>query len=341
MQLSQLNQNRLNKWSISSELISSDAEKKWFHIEILSFPQNLFYIIDPKTGKKVWCKNVDCSLNTSLAFRTTKFKDATYFMLEKFWIRIPKTRYILKNDIPFLESKYANLKFPVVTKPIDGTHGDGVAIHLSNFHELREGLKYTFATWTPKAIVQEQIVGEDYRIIVVWGKMIAAALRTPPFVVGDGKSSIQQLIDRENKNPLRGEWNHTTPLSQIKIDEEVVSLLAEKNLKLQSILPKWEMIFVRKNANLSTGGWSIDVTDLVHQSVQKTCENAAKAIDMEVAAIDFMCSDISKDIWETKGAIIEINHTPGLRMHHFPSQWTSRDVAWAIVDRVIQKFFTI
>ncbi len=167
MQLSDLNPKRLNKWSISSELIASDAEKKGYKVEILSFPQNLFYIIDPYSGKKVWCKNVDCSLNTSLAFRTTKFKDATYFMLEREGIRIPKTRYVSRKDLDTLEEKFSHIEFPVVTKPIDGTHGDGVAVGIQNFQELRNALDYTFKTGTSRSILQEQISGDDHRIIVV------------------------------------------------------------------------------------------------------------------------------------------------------------------------------
>lgn len=104
-------------------------------------------------------------------------------MLERQNIRIPKTRYVRPNDIEILEKKFADIEFPLITKPVDGTHGDGVALGIDDFTELRKALDYTFQTGTPKAILQEQISGDDHRIIVVGGKVVAAALRTPPYVV--------------------------------------------------------------------------------------------------------------------------------------------------------------
>lgn len=148
------------------------------------------------------------------------------------------------------------------------------------------------------------------------------------------KKTIKELINIENKNPLRGKWDHYAPMSQIKIDNEAIWCLEDQWVELKTVLEKWKRIDVRKNANLSTGGLSLDVTDKVHPSVKDMCERWAKALTLWLAWIDFVTTDISKPIKETWWAIIEANHTPGIRMHHFPSEWKPRNVAKAILKQL-------
>lgn len=322
--------NNTRSWSISSELIVQEAQKMWFKVSIISVPKNLFSI--EWNWKKIFFKNIDGGQNSSYAFKVTKSKDYTYFLLEKDNIRIPKTKYIWRSWIDKAADIIKWMDYPIITKPVDGTHWDWVAVDIDNLRELKDSLEYSFRTWTKKVIIQEQIKWSDHRIVVVWWKMVAAANRIPPFIIWDWKSKVKDLIHNENKNPLRWKWDHNAPLSPIKVDDEAKGTLLEQWYSLTDILEKWKKIFVRKNWNLSTWWISIDVTDKVHPSVKKTCEDAAKCLTLWVAWIDFITTDISKSIEETKWAIIEINHTPWLRMHHFPSEWKSRNVAREILN---------
>lgn len=315
-------------WSISSELIVTEAEKMWLKVDIVDIPKNLFEISN--NDKTIKFKNIDCWLNSSYAFRVAKFKDTTYYLLEREWIRVPKTKYLVrKNKDKYMEF-LKDLEFPVVTKPVDWSHWDWVAVNINNYEELKEALNYSFWKDTSKVIIQEQIPWVDHRVVIVWWKMVAAALRVPPFIIWDGEKTIKELIDIENKNPLRWE-NHNAPLSQIKVDEEAIDTLKEQWYEIESIVEKEKKVNIRKNANLSTWWISIDLTDKVHPSVQKTCEEAAKTLTLWIAWVDFVTTDISKDIKETKWAIIEVNHTPWLRMHHYPSQGKPRNIANSIL----------
>lgn len=321
--------NNTRNWSISAELLVVEAEKLWLDVKIIDIDKNLFTIEGNWIIRHF--KNVDWWLNTSYGFRVTKFKDYTYLLLDHYWIRVPKTTYINRKDKDNYREVLKDIVFPVVTKPVDWTHWDWVSIDIKSMDELKNALEYSFWTSVEKVVVQEQIQWFDHRIVVLWWKMVAASLRIQPYIIWDGEKTIKQLIDLENKNPLRWKWNHNTPLSQIKVDNESIEIIKKQWFTLNSILDKWLKVLIRKNANLSTGWLSIDVTDIVHPTVKESCEKSAKILTLWLAWIDFMSTDISKSIDETKWAIIEINHTPGLRMHHFPYEWISRNIAKEIL----------
>lgn len=324
-----MNNTNTRKWSISSELIVWEALKLWFKVDIIDEVRDLFTI--EWNWIKRHFKNVDWWLNTSYAFRVTKFKDYTYLLLEHYNIRVPKTRYLIRKNKDNYLKYLKDLHFPVVTKPVDWTHWDWVAVNIDNYSELKKALDYSFWENTSKVIIQEQIPWVDHRIVTVWWKLVAAALRIPPFVIWDWKKTIKELIDIENENPLRWKWDHNTPMSQIKVDEEAIDTLKEQWVNLETILENWRKVSIRKNANLSTGWLSIDVTDKVHPSVKELVEKTSDALTIWLAWVDYITTDISKGVEETRGAIIEVNHTPGLRMHHFPSEWKSRNIAKEII----------
>ncbi len=185
-------------------------------------------------------------------------------------------------------------------------------------------------------IIQPFYKGEDYRIIVINHKYIAAMKRVPAHIQWDGKSNIKTLIQQENLNPIRWEL-HSKWLSIIPIDQETENCLINQWLNRESIPEKDQIIYVRKNANLSTGWLSIDVTDQIHPSIKKMTEKASKIIWLKVCGIDYISEDISKPLSEQVGGIIEINHTPGLRGHHFPASGKPRNVAKAILKTRFSK----
>jgi cyanophycin synthetase len=227
------------------------------------------------------------------------------------------------------------LGYPVVVKPHNGNQGKGVCLNIQSDDELRTA--YGIASgFSESVIVERHIAGKNYRILVVGGNVVAVAERVPVTVTGDGKHSIAELIAIENKNPARGD-GHEKPLTKIKIDSHVEMTLARQGAGLDHIPAKGEVIMVRENGNLSTGGMAIDRTDRVHPQVSLTAVRAASIIGLDVAGVDIMTSDISKPLPVTGGAVIEVNAAPGIRMHHYPSKGKARNVARSIVDMLFPR----
>lgn len=219
--------------------------------------------------------------------------------------------------------------YPLVLKPQFGNQGRGVVLNISNEKELinaYEVLRKEFKD----LIVEKYHVGNDYRVCVVDYKVTAVSLRTPPFVVGDGTSTIFELINILNENPLRGE-GHENYLTRVKIDIELIECLKDMNYSENSIIRKGEKVFLRRNANLSTGGNAIDCTDYICDENIEICIRAAKTLGLDICGVDICTEDISKPI-DNRGIIMEVNAAPGLRMHLYPSDGEKRDVGDEIVN---------
>jgi cyanophycin synthetase len=220
--------------------------------------------------------------------------------------------------------------FPLVVKPCDGNQGKGVTLDLNSEKEVVSAFAIA-STYSQRMIVEKYIPGKHYRILVVGDSVVAVSERIPAHVVGDGMRTIKQLIELENHNPNRGE-GHEKPLTKIKIDPVVLMVLARQNLTLEYIPQAGEVIFLRDNANLSTGGSARDVTDFIHPYNYNLAIRVTKQIGLDVAGIDVVAEDISLPIKEGTGAIIEVNAAPGIRMHHHPVSGKPRDAAGAILD---------
>lgn len=254
-------------------------------------------------------------------------KAMTNFFMRQNGIPVPRGR-IAKNEFEVLEVA-KEIGYPVVVKPYNGNQGKGVSLNINTDEDLLTAYE-AVKPYTHQALVEKYIEGKHYRVLVVNDKVVAAAERIPAHVIGDGVHTIEQLIDRENKNPLRGE-GHEKPLTKIKIDEVMLLLLKKSNRSLADIPEDGEKVYLRENDNLSTGGIAVDVTDLVHEEIKSTCVKAAELIGLDVAGIDVTTTDITKPLSATGGALIEINAAPGIRMHHYPSAGASRNVAEEIV----------
>ncbi len=220
--------------------------------------------------------------------------------------------------------------YPVAVKPFDANQGKGVSTNITNAKELKEAYS-TAAKYSHAVIVEKHIPGQDYRLLVVGGKMVAAAQRKPPFVVGDGLLSIKQLIDIENRSPLRG-FDHEKPLTTIKIDDMSRQVLGKLGYDENSIPMQGEAVMLRYNGNLSTGGTARDCTEEVHPYNAQLAIEAAQLMELDVAGIDITCKDISKPLTADNGAVIEVNAAPGLRMHLYPTEGQARNVAGDILD---------
>ena len=225
--------------------------------------------------------------------------------------------------------------YPLVIKPINGNHGKGNTTNITTWQQAQtafEAARY----YGRNVIIEKFITGFDFRILVINYKFICAALRTPASVVGDGKNTIQYLIDETNKDPRRG-YGHEKVLTQITIDQFTQKMLDEKNYTLDTVPAKDELVFLKPTANLSTGGTSNDVTDEVHPANIFMCERIAKIIGLDICGIDIMASDLRTPVTENGGSILEVNAAPGFRMHIEPSVGLPRNVAEPVVDMLFPK----
>ncbi len=268
------------------------------------------------------------SMTSSIGVEIACDKEDTKFLLEQYEVPVPRGA-VIKTEAG-LEDAVHKLGFPLVIKPINGNHGRGITTNIQD----KETALLAFAQAkkvSNSVIVERFITGFDYRILVVNNKLVAAAKRTPAHVVGDGISTIQQLIDEVNKDPRRG-YGHEKILTQIDVDAITQKILGEKGLTLESVLEKGQMLYVKDTANLSTGGTAEDVTDIVHPYNVFMAERIAKIVGLDICGIDIMTTDITQPLPDTRGAVLEVNAAPGFRMHLAPTSGLPRNVAAHVID---------
>ena len=222
--------------------------------------------------------------------------------------------------------------FPIVLKPLDGNHGRGITIDINSWEVAEEAYDLaSAASKTKNVIVERYYTGRDHRVLVVNGQVVAVAERVPANVVGDGKSTVEQLVEEVNRDPQRGD-GHDNVLTRITIDKLTLDLLGKQGYAMDSVLPIGERVFLRATANLSTGGIAVDRTDEIHPENVWLFSRVAKIIGLDIAGIDVVTSDISQPLRDTNGVIVEVNAAPGFRMHVAPSQGLPRNVAGAVFD---------
>ncbi len=220
--------------------------------------------------------------------------------------------------------------FPLVFKPLDGNHGRGASINVKTEEDAVAAFEHA-ARISRKVIVEKFITGYDFRVLVIDNKMVAAALRVPAHVTGNGELTVQQLIDEENNDPRRG-YGHENVLTHISIDRDTMDLLTKKGYALDSIPQAGEVVYLKSTANLSTGGTSVDVTDQVHPQNIFFCERIARVIGLDICGIDIMAKNLTVPLTENGGVVLEVNAAPGFRMHIAPSEGLPRNVAGHVVD---------
>ena len=222
--------------------------------------------------------------------------------------------------------------FPIVIKPLDGNHGRGISIDIKNQQEAEEAYDLaSAASKTRSVIVERYYKGSDHRILVINGKVAAVAERIPAHVVGDGRSTVEELIEITNQDPNRGD-GHANVLTKITIDKTALNVLEKQGYELTSILAHGEIAYLRATANLSTGGIAVDRTDEIHPENVWIAQRVAKLIGLDIAGIDVVTEDIRKPLKEVDGVIVEVNAAPGFRMHVAPSRGLPRNIAAPVID---------
>jgi cyanophycin synthetase len=255
-------------------------------------------------------------------------KHATKKLLGDMGVPVPKGFRI--RDVEELESTLDSVGFPVVIKPLDGNHGKGATVGITDLEHAKTAFEKAkeYSRWV---IVEKQLIGADFRALVVNNRLIAVAERIPASVTGDGKSTIEQLIEKTNADPRRG-YGHEKVLTQITIDGQTMRCIRAKNYELDNVLPKDEILHLKTTANISTGGTAIDRTDEVHPINVFLFERIARIIGLDVAGVDIIAPNVSEPLTESGGGIIEVNAAPGFRMHLSPSEGIGRNVAEHVID---------
>lgn len=268
------------------------------------------------------------SRTSNIAVELASDKEETNSILRDLGLPVPKQKLVRCAQDAVRAAE--RIGFPVVLKPLSGNHGRGVSINLKTPGEVEAAFDKA-REHGRNVIVKSFLEGYDHRLLVVNGKLVAAAKRMPGHVVGDGQSTIEQLVDTVNEDPRRG-VGHEKVLTRLEFDHQAERLLKKLGYDRNTVPQKDEIVYLRSTANLSTGGTAIDVTDVIHSDNREMAERAIKAIGLDIGGVDFLTKDITESYREAGGGICEVNAGPGFRMHVAPSEGTPRDVAGPVID---------
>ena len=280
--------------------------------------------------RRIQAAEMDCT--SAIAEAIAQDKELTKKLLHAVGVPVPRGRVVSSAEDAWTAALEIGL--PVVLKPQDGNQGKGVTVDISTQEQMYKAYA-TACGYGDQVIVESYFPGNDYRLLVVGGKMVAAARRDPPLVVGDGLHSVRELVNLLNKDPRRGD-GHATPLSRIRLDDIALALLARQGLDADSVPPHGQRVPLRNNANLSTGGSATDVTDDVHPSIAANAVAAAQMVGLDICGVDLVCESVLHPLETQGGGFVEVNAAPGLRMHLSPSFGKSRDVGEAIIQNMFE-----
>ena len=270
------------------------------------------------------------SRTSALAVDIACDKSLTLDLLGSAGLPVPKSEVVRTREGAIQAAR--EIGFPVVVKPLDGNHGRGVCLDLTDDAAVSEAYDIAMAQ-SRRGVLQVEsfVTGKDYRCLIIDGRMAAIAERVPAHVVGDGEHTVDELIELTNADPRRG-YGHEKVLTKIKVDDAARELVADQGYAMDAVVPEGETVKLALTGNMSTGGISIDRTMDAHPDNVEIAEEAARLIGLDVAGIDFICPDITVPVRETGGAICEVNAAPGFRMHTHPTVGEPQFIAKPVVD---------
>ena len=312
----------------STEALIKEAEARgipWFSLSARAMIQ---------LGHGVYQKRIQATLSNRTGILGVELacdKEGTKSILKESGVPVPRGTTI--HYLDDLEDAIEDVGgFPIVIKPLDGNHGRGITIDINTWNEAEEAYDIAKAAAKSKTVIVERYYrGRDHRVLVVNGKVVAVSERIPAHVVGDGYSTIDQLIEKTNSDPRRGD-GHDNVLTRIAVDRMTLQILERHGRTLETVLGDGEVFYLRATANLSTGGIAIDRTDDIHPENVWLAERVAKIVGLDIAGIDVVTPDITKPLREVEGVVVEVNAAPGFRMHVCPSRGIPRNVAEPVLD---------
>ncbi len=277
--------------------------------------------------RRIQAAEVDTT--SAVAESIAQDKHLTKALLQAAGVPVPTGRPVRDADDAWAVAQEIGL--PVVVKPQDGNQGKGVTVNVVTREHLNAAFKAAAAIGT--VMIEKYLAGGDFRLLVVGKKLVAAARRDPPQVIGDGVLSVNQLVERINADPRRGD-GHATSLTRVRLDTIAISRLRVQGLEPDSVPAKGQRVMLRHNANLSTGGSATDVTDDVHPEVAARAVAAAQMVGLHICGVDVVCESVLRPLEEQRGGVVEVNAAPGLRMHLTPSYGRGRNVGEAIIGHL-------
>ena len=275
--------------------------------------------------RRIQAAEIDAT--SAIAESIAQDKELTKKLLHAAGVPVPLGRPVTSAEDAWAAAQEIGL--PVVIKPRDGNQGKGISVNIAT----KEGVMLAYKTavsFRDDVLVERYLPGSDFRLLVVGNKLVAAARRDPPLVIGNGKNTVRELVEQVNADPRRGE-GHATSLTKIRLDDIAKNRLKEQGLDENSVPAKGTRVILRNNANLSTGGTATDVTDDVHQEVAARAIAAAQMVGLDICGVDVVCESVLHPMEEQSGGVVEVNAAPGLRMHLSPSFGKGRDVGEAVI----------
>jgi len=277
--------------------------------------------------RRIQAAEVDAT--SGVAEAIAQDKELTKQLLHAAGVPVPRGRPVTSAEDGWAAAQEIGL--PVVVKPQDGNQGKGVTVNIASREQFDAA--YQAAVRHGDAMVEKFLPGFDFRMLVIGDRLVAAARRDPPHVLGDGRATVRELVDAVNLDPRRGE-GHATSLTRIRLDDIARARLEAQGLTPESVPALGQRVVLRNNANLSTGGTATDVTDTVHPEVAARAIEAAQMVGLHICGVDMVCENVIRPLEEQHGGIVEVNAAPGLRMHIAPSFGRGRPVGEAVVDQL-------
>lgn len=306
--------------SIVEEAVARDIP--WIRLGSNSLVQLGYGVNQMRFQATITCKT------SSIAVDIACNKEQTKKMLAA--ASIPVATGGICTDAESLADIIEEIGYPIVLKPLNGNHGKGASINVKNWDDAMAGLVFA-QNYSSRVIVEKFITGFDFRILIIDNKLVAAAKRVPAHIIGDGRQTITELIDETNLDPRRG-YGHENVLTQIDVDRDTLDLLEKLNYSLETVPKADEIVYLKSTANLSTGGTSVDVTDMMHPENVFLSERISRVIGLDICGVDIMAENLTQPLAENGGCIIEVNAAPGFRMHLAPSEGLPRNVASPVID---------
>ena len=268
------------------------------------------------------------SQTSHIGVEVAQDKQLTNKLLEDAGLPVPRQRVVRSAEGAVQAAR--RLRYPLVVKPLDASHGRGISIGLTTEEEVQVAFAQA-QEYRSYVIVEELVPGSDHRVLVINGEVVAVSERVPGHVVGDGQRTVAELVEIVNSDPRRG-VGHENVLTKLEIDHQAERCMEKAGVNLETVLEAGQVLYLRSTGNLSTGGTAIDRTDMIHYENAQIAIRAAKIVGLDVAGIDFIIPDISRPVSEVGGGIVEVNAAPGFRMHVAPSEGTPRDAAGPVID---------